>query len=182
MLSFDMNAGDHLDRRQKALPEGWRYKLIGYVALALGVIGAAIAWFGKGPALGNLNVGVGLPMLLTPYLIVPRVKTQRIWQGAVAGILSGIIALALLFIFDTAKYMPVLNGIGPFLIEYTIGSIATAWLSTLVAKWTDKYTTKRETESGNKHVREIAEQHKDRYRIDKDGNVVRVHKKKRKKR
>ena len=170
-----------MDKNFKILPEGWRVKMIGYAALAAGVIGAGIAWYGKGAALANLNLGVGLPMLLTPYLVVPRVKTQRVWQGIVAGILSGIIALIILFVFDTAKYTPVARDVGVLFLEYAVGAVATSWLSSMVAKWTDKYTSKRAAESSSKRMLEIAEQHKDRYRIDKSGKVVRVHKKRRKK-
>jgi hypothetical protein len=174
--------GDRLDSKQRTLPEGWRYKMIGYMALVAGIIGAGIAYFGKGSAISNLNVGVGLPMLFVPYLLVPRVKTQRVWQGIAAGVLSGIIALGLLLLFATAKFLPAINEAGLVFLEYAVGAGVTSWLSSFVAQWTDKYTSKRVAEKNAKRLQELAAQRKDRYRIDKNGKIVRVHRKKRKKR
>lgn len=179
---FDKIVGDGMNIIKKWLPEGWRYQLIGYVALFTGVAGAVIAWFGKGPALDSLNVGMGLPMLMAPYIVVPRVKIHRLGQGFVAGVLSGMIALVALLIFATAKYEPILKGMGLMFAEFALGSLVTAWLSSKLSRWTDKYTAKKEAEKSEKHKQDLVAQYKDRYRMDQSGNYVRIHRKRRKKR
>ncbi len=177
-----MNAGDQLDWLKNFTPKEWRFKVILYVALAAGAIGVAIAWFEKGTVLTSLSSGMGLPMLVAPYLVAPRVKSQRVAQGAATGLLGGVFALAVMFVFDTPKYMPLAGKVGLLYLEYAVAAVAMSWLSAMLSKWTDKYAAKRTAQANEKRQRERVEQHKDRYRVGKDGKIERIHRKKRKKR
>jgi len=119
-------------------PAGWRYRVIGYTALAMGVIGGIVGWRTGGPVVGSLSMGVGLPMIMAPYFVVPRTKTNRIWQGIATGLLSGLIAAAVILVFATGRFLPAWKEMVTTYAEYVLAVVGISWLSVKLSDWTEK--------------------------------------------
>ncbi len=127
-------------------PAGWRFRVVGYTALIMGVIGGVIGWRTGGPVAGSLSMGVGLPMIMAPYFVVPRTRTNRIWQGVATGLLSGLAAAAVLLIFDTGRFLPAWQMLVTTYVEFVIAVFGISWLSVMLSDWAEKRRLKYEAD------------------------------------
>ncbi len=121
-----------------APPLGWRYKTIGLTSIVFGILGGLVGWRISGAAINNIPQSLGLSMLFSPYFIVPRTKTQRVWQGFIGGALAGIIAVILLFALGWSKYWPVRASIAMSYVGFLIGVLGIAWAMSMLSNWTDR--------------------------------------------
>ncbi|WP_067712424.1 hypothetical protein [Ferroacidibacillus organovorans] len=136
--------------------EGMRYKQIITVGAIFGVLGAVIGYISKGPVAGNLSTSLALSMLMSPYFIIPRVKSRRVIQGTLGGVFSGIVTMVLLFVFASARYWPARSQVISGYVGYLFGTIAVAWLFTFVSQWTDKKRLELEAKRGAQPARSKA--------------------------
>ncbi|PWI58843.1 hypothetical protein [Sulfoacidibacillus thermotolerans] len=125
-------------------PEGWRFKIILYTAAVVGVIGAAIGYLQKGSDVNSITMGIGLPMVMAPYFVVPRTKTARIWQGSVTGAVAGLVAMLLLLIFATSRFANQWTVFGTAFLQFLIMAIGISWMSVALSDWAEKRRQKLE--------------------------------------
>jgi len=90
-----------------------------------------------GNAGNNVTYSLGLAMLMPAYFTIPRTKTQRMWQGSLAGILGGLIVMAVLLIFATGTFWPLHTEMLVAFGGYVPGVIAWSWVMTWVTGKTD---------------------------------------------
>lgn len=160
-------------------PEGWRFKVILYTALVVGAIGAGIGYIEKGSAINSISMGVGLPMVMAPYFVVPRTKTLRIWQGSITGALSGIVAMLLLLLFATDRFTNHWAIFGTSILQFLIMSVGISWLSVVLSDWTEKrrlkIEAKREAETPKLEKHYPKKQRLRAPKQEDSGHTVRVH-------
>ncbi len=127
-------------------PAGWRFRVIGYTGLVMGAIGGVIGWRTGGPVAGSLSMGIGLPMIMAPYFVVPRTKTKRIWQGVATGLISGLAAAAIMLIFATSRFLPAWQALIATYAEYVVAVFGISWLSVMLSDWAEKRRKKYEAD------------------------------------
>lgn len=160
---------------------GWRYRVIGITALIFGVGGGLLGWKMNGNPADNVTYALGLAMLMPTYFTIPRTKTLRMWQGSVAGILGGLIVMAILFLFATGTFWPLRNELFVGFGGYVPGVIAWSWVMTWVTGKTEKKRMDLDARKAEREANIAKENKKSSVQYDKNGKPIRVHRYNRKK-
>lgn len=134
---------------------GWRFNTIGLTGLVFGIFGWIIGWRTGGTPLNSISLGLGISMLFAPYFIVPRTKTNRMWQGLAGGALAGLITVVLLLSVAWHSYWPLRVDLVMTYGTSALGTLGVSWLMSVFANWTDKRKAKMDAENVAKEKKEV---------------------------
>lgn len=159
----------------KAPEPGWRYKVIGTMALVFGVAGGFLGWRLHGNPISNFTYTLWLAMLMPAYFTIPRTKTQRMWQGVAAGVLGGLVDIVVLLLFATGTYWPYKMELLVTFAGLLLVVIAWSWMMTWITGKTEQRKLELDERKASREAEKAKEQAKAAVKLDANGKPIRVH-------
>lgn len=126
-------------------PPGWRPRTIALAGGTIGLLGAIIGWQMQATPSLAMGWGLGMSMVLGPYYVVPRAKTQRRWQGFIGGALAGVVAALGMFALAPARFVPDWTQMLTDFVVFLAAAFGSSWLFTLFTDWVDRRRDKMPT-------------------------------------